>query len=239
MVELTLKVITGSSELEEWTAAIKSGDRWKISEQLQVPRDLLQKAKARGEQLAVRLEPIVSGLADRLLLDDPQDIKGANKLLDDFLQWVDEIFGQEAFVDIATSWFRDRSNDSVTPVSGDARSSFTRAHNTFMQQQKDERSIFGVIMTTSYFLGDIDPGDPEPVRTVKRVALNFYRKVGDRTGNTALAKTEQYMEEFLQTIKPVFPTSVKDCSKRSPCLQHAAVSEQRELTSDCLVTGTV
>ena len=88
---LTLESLTASSELKEWTAAIKSGDREKIAEQLQVPRDLLQKAKARGEQLAIRLEPVAVELADRLLLDDPISIKGANKLLSDFLQWVQEV----------------------------------------------------------------------------------------------------------------------------------------------------
>ena len=91
VLKLKLKGLTASSELEEWTAAIRTRNRWKIGEQLQVPRDLLQKAKARGEQLAVRLEPVVKGLTDRLLMDDPISIEAANKLLSGFLQWAKDI----------------------------------------------------------------------------------------------------------------------------------------------------
>ena len=58
-------------------------------------------------------------------------------------------------------------------------------------------------MTTYWFLGQmLDSDDPEVIRAAKMLALNFNSKVGERTGNTALNKTEQYIEEFLENFKP-------------------------------------
>ena len=167
-----------------------------------MPRDLLQKAKARGEELAIKLEPLVIGLADRLLLHDPISIRGANELLADFIRWASDHEKDQA-LSLADQWFGYRSNDSVTPVSGDVRSSFTRAHKTFIQQRMDEYSIISGAMGTVWILGQmVDSDDPETIRTAKMLALNFYSKVGERTGNTALLKTEQYIEEFLENFKP-------------------------------------
>ena len=200
--ELTPECLTAFSWYEDWTAAIKSGDREKISEQLQVPRDLLQKAKARSEQLAIGLKPVVDQLADRLLLNEPQDIKGANKLLTDFLQWADEVLEKDPVLNLANDWFSERSTDTVTPVSGDVRIKFTRIHVPFVQQQNDEESILSAFVSTYYFLGQmIDTDDPEGIREAKKLVINFYSKVGERTGNTALVETEKLMAEFLQTFK--------------------------------------
>ena len=167
-----------------------------------MPRDLLQKAKARGDELAIRLQPVVAGLADQLLLDDPQDIKGANKLLTDFLQWAKD-HEEPGLLSSADQWFQKRSKDSVTPVSGDVRISFTRARDTFIQQQRDEDRIILTTTNTFWALGDVVPGtkDPEAIRAVKLLALCFYIEVGETTGNTALEKTEQYLDEFLQNFK--------------------------------------
>ena len=202
LVELTLGCLTAVGYFEEWTAAIKSGDKEKVAEQLQVPRDLLQKAKARGEELAKRLEPVVAGLADRLLVDEPQSIRGANKLLTGLIQWAQETAEKDQTLRLADEWFKYRSSDAVTPVSGDVRSSFISAHNTFIQQLLDEMNIISGAMTTYYFLGQMDDtDDPEAIRTARKLAVNFYGKVGERTGNTALEKTEQYFNEFLQNFK--------------------------------------
>ena len=119
MVQLILKSLKASSKLEEWTAAIKEGDNETIAEQLQVPRGLLQRIRFRGELMAIRLEPVVIMLADRLLLEDPIDIKGAIKLLTDFIWWTSET--ERSDLSTADKWFYERSNDEVTPVSGDAR----------------------------------------------------------------------------------------------------------------------
>ena len=59
-----------------------------------------------------------------------------------------------------------------------------------------------------------DTDDPEVIREAKMLALNFYSKVGGRTGNTALEKTKQNIDEFLQNFEPVSPTSVKNYLSR-------------------------
>ena len=166
-----------------------------------MPRDLLKKAKGTAEQLAIRLEPVVMELADRLLLDDPIDMKAAAKLLTDFLQWELEI-EENPDLSLANEWFEERSSDEITPVLGDARISFTRAHKTFIQQQLDQDNIVSGFMTTFDFLALLlDRTDPEAIRGAKVLALNFYIKVGERTGNTALEKTGEYLDQFLQNFK--------------------------------------
>ena len=59
-------------------------------------------------------------------------------------------------------------------------------------------------MGTFWLLAQMDDSDdPDVIRTAKRLALFFYKTVGERTGNTALEKTEQYLDEFLQKFKAV------------------------------------
>ena len=91
--------------------------------------------------------------------------------------------------------------------------SFRHAHKTFIKQRDDEESIVLGAKTTDFLLGQIvDRNDTESIREAKLLAFNFYERVGEKTGNTALERTKEFLDEFLQIISrnSSFPPSRED-----------------------------
>ena len=183
-----------------------------VSKQLETPQKILASAIAVGEEVSDVLEPVVVELMDCLLLKDPIDRKGAinmlfhlNERLSDILH--DDEHDMRKLLEEVDIWFEERSNDERTPVSGDVRSSFEKAHKGFLKQSRDLDKIFSSVNYVLQNLQTLPPDDdPETIHSAKALALVFYGMIGERTGNQALENVESDIANFYRnwesSLKP-------------------------------------
>jgi len=187
--------------VEEWKKAIQAGDKKKAQDLAKVPRTLFKKAYEKGEQVWKLVRPLQLEFG-KFIFDEKVDRKAAFLLLN---ETVSSLQHQKHYSDVlkAEKWFKKRSSDEITPVSGDARAWFQKASDAFRQQKDDLSAIEGGIGAAWWWLANLMESEgPEAEKMVRNLWPAFYALIGMRTGVDALIHFEADLDIFFETWKP-------------------------------------
>jgi len=187
--------------VEEWTKAILAGDKQKVRDLIEVPRTLFKKAYEKGAQVW-NLKRLLQPQFAVFILNETVDKKAAFSLL---IETASSLQNLKPYSDVlkAEKWFKERSSDEITPVSGDARAWFQKASDAFRQQQEDLTAIEGGIEAVWWWLANLMEAEgPEVEKSVRYLWPAFYANTGLRTGVDALRYIEADLDHFLQSWNP-------------------------------------
>jgi hypothetical protein len=185
-----------SSDVSKWTTAIKGKDETAIRKQVQYVRGLLSQAQVKADTFAKQIQPLTQQTKDLLMLYDEANITSELSLLNSFFDGVKDLHLEQE-LDAAHSWFKERESAGVTPVTGDVRSPFSRAHKTFLKQGIDYAKIaYGPLFMLPYVKELEGKTDPQSREDARRQGLALYVFVGNRTGNDAMRDTTDLLEKF-------------------------------------------
>ena len=189
---------TSSTELEDWTSALRGIDKGKVEQLLQPLRDIGNVSLEKGKKLLKLLQPLAEKLPDLIVIPDKLDRESAITLLEDFAVKYQELVPDDQ-VWKGLRWLELRCTDTTSPVTGDARVQLDAAYEAFREQLDN---VSNVEYTAGFLLTKLKElrgqEDPEVIKAIRLLGVHFFAALGGGTSPPAIESIGSIIDEFVK-----------------------------------------